>query len=52
LDVLQDGYRGFEGKSLPKDLDSIIAFSEYKGVDMKLLKLVRKLNKKLLKRRY
>lgn len=47
LDVWHGGYRGYGGKCLPKDTRALISFAESLGVDMKLLKTVEEINKKL-----
>ncbi len=47
LNVWQDGYRGFDGKCLPKDLASLLASAEDAGVDLPLLKAVRSINETL-----
>ena len=47
LDVWHGGYRGYGGKCLPKDTRALISFAEDAGIDLKLLKTVEELNKKL-----
>ena len=49
FDVWYGGFRGFEGKCLPKDLASFIKYGEDMGVDLALLQEVQKINQKLLK---
>ncbi|KKU52156.1 MAG: UDP-glucose/GDP-mannose dehydrogenase dimerization [Parcubacteria group bacterium GW2011_GWA2_47_10b] len=48
LNVYHDGYRGFGGYCLPKDLDSLITFLDSLGVDSSLLKSARTYNHALL----
>ena len=47
LDVHHDGYRGYGGRCLPKDTKALIKFAAKLGVDLKLLKTVEEINKKL-----
>lgn len=49
FDVWHGGFRGFSGKCLPKDLASFIELAEQKGVEVSLLKEVKKINEELLK---
>jgi UDPglucose 6-dehydrogenase len=49
FDVWHGGFRGFAGKCLPKDLESFIEFADENGVDLGLLKEVKKINDKLIK---
>ncbi len=49
LNVLFDGYRGYGGSCFPKDVSSLIQLADGRGVDLRLLKLVRGINKSLLK---
>jgi len=49
LDVRQDGYRGYGGSCFPKDVNAILQLAEQKKVDLKLLKSMRGINRKLLK---
>ncbi|MDA2935693.1 hypothetical protein MYX06_00530 [Patescibacteria group bacterium AH-259-L05] len=49
LDVLFEGYRGYGGTCLPKDTNSLIQLGDMVNVDLKLLKLVNKINKQLTK---
>lgn len=48
LKVMYQGYRGYGGKCLPKDLNAIIQFADKNSVDLKLHKTVNKINKKLI----
>ena len=50
LDVYHSGYRGYGGKCLYKDMKSFIKFAEKKGVDLKLHKIVDRINEQLLKK--
>jgi len=50
LDVFHAGYRGYGGKCLYKDMKSFIKFAEKKGVDLKLHKIVDRINEQLLKK--
>jgi UDPglucose 6-dehydrogenase len=45
--VKHKGYRGFGGKCLPKDLYSLIEFADKIGIEVDLLKRVKKINYKL-----
>ena len=47
LKVDHDGYRGYGGKCLPKDVRAIISYADKLGVDMKLLKIAEEINKEL-----
>ena len=49
FDVFFEGYRGYGGTCLPKDTKSLIQLGNMVDVDLKLLKLVDKINRKLLK---
>lgn len=49
FDVWHGGFRGFDGKCLPKDLASLLRFSEDLGLDLGLLQQVFRINEKLLK---
>jgi UDPglucose 6-dehydrogenase len=49
LTVWHKGKRGYAGKCLPKDIKAFIKFSEKKGVNLKLHKIVDEINDKLLK---
>jgi UDPglucose 6-dehydrogenase len=48
FNVWKDGYRGYGGACLPKDVKSLIQFGNKKNVDLAILKTVEKINKKLL----
>lgn len=48
LDVFKDGYRGFAGTCLPKDLDAILVLAKKLKVEPRLFLAVRAVNKKLL----
>ena len=48
LEVMHKGYRGFGGKCLLKDNSALIQFADSKGVDLKLHKLARDINNKLM----
>lgn len=49
FDVWHGGYRGFSGPCLPKDMKTFIRFAREQGVDLKLHKIVDKINEELLK---
>lgn len=49
FDVWHGGFRGFDGKCLPKDLASFVRQGEDMGVDLPLLQEVQKINQHLLK---
>ena len=49
LDVFTDGYRGFSGKCLPKDLKTLIALAKKLNLKPELFKTVEKINSRLLK---
>lgn len=44
MDVMDEEYRGFGGKCLPKDLKALIQFAEKNKVDVELLKMVNYIN--------
>jgi len=48
LEVWHKGKRGYAGKCLPKDIKALIHFADKKGIDLKLHKLVDKINDNLL----
>jgi len=50
LDVFHSGYRGYGGKCLYKDMKSLIKFAEELGIDLKLHKVVDRINEQLLKK--
>lgn len=47
FEVWHKRYRGYGGKCLPKDLDSLVDLAEKNNIDLKLLKTVREINAKL-----
>lgn len=49
LDIFHKGYRGYGGKCLPKDIRSLIELGNILGIDFELLKIVEKVNNKLVK---
>ena len=48
LEVWHDGKRGYAGRCLRKDLKALVNFADKQGVDLKLHKVVDKINDKLL----
>ncbi len=48
FDIWTDDYRGYGGACLPKDTKALIQLGNEVGVDMKLLKLVEKINNRLV----
>jgi len=48
FDVWHDGYRGFSGKCLPKDLDTLLEVMRDNGIDYELFKIIKDKNKLLL----
>ena len=48
LDVFYDGYRGYDGKCLPKDIRSLMELAETAGVSLRLLRAAHDLNQALL----
>lgn len=51
FDVWYEGFRGYSGKCLPKDIKALIQVGDKVDVDMSLLKMVDKINEGLLKSR-
>ncbi|MDP3947243.1 MAG: hypothetical protein Q8Q41_00940, partial [bacterium] len=49
LDVLHDGYRGYGGACLPKDMRSFINFSEKMRVHQKLLECAQEINDQFMR---
>jgi UDPglucose 6-dehydrogenase len=49
LKVIHNGYRGYGGKCLPKDIKALIEFANNQGVDLKLHKTAEEVNNKLMK---
>jgi len=48
LDVFRDGYRGYDGKCLPKDIRSLMDLARAAGVSLRLLRAAHDLNEALL----
>ena len=48
LSVLQDGYRGYGGKCLPKDTKAVLELAERLGVPLRLLRAADRVNASLL----
>lgn len=48
LEITHKGYRGYGGKCLPKDTKALIQFAKDKNIDLKLLKTVEEVNKRLM----
>ena len=48
MDVFRDGFRGYSGACLPKDLKALIDFGRHLGVDLGQLEATDALNEKLL----
>jgi len=49
FDVWHGDFRGYAGACLPKDIKTLIQFAKERGVDLKLHKVVDKLNERLIK---
>jgi len=49
LVVMHEGYRGYGGKCLPKDIRAFIQFGSSLGVDLKLHKTTEEINNQLMK---
>jgi len=47
LDIFDDGYRGYGGACFPKDINALLQLAEKTGIDLQLLKAVKKINKDL-----
>ena len=47
LEIFHKGYRGFGGKCLPKDTQSLVQFADENEVNMSLLKEVENINNNL-----
>ena len=50
FNIFSDGYRGYRGACLPKDIKSLIQLGDKVGANLKLLKSVEKINQELLKK--
>ena len=50
LDIWMDGYRGYGGKCLPKDVSAFIQFCKELGLKPELMQTVHKINEGLLKK--
>ncbi|MDO8676852.1 MAG: hypothetical protein Q7K16_04400 [Candidatus Azambacteria bacterium] len=48
LDPVRDGYRGFNGKCLPKDTEAFLKWAEGKGIDLSVLRTAVEFNSALL----
>lgn len=48
LDPLTDGYRGFNGKCLPKDTEAFIKWASVRGIDLSVLRTAVEFNSALL----
>ena len=49
LNIFHKGYRGYGGKCLPKDIKALIQLADFRGVDLKLHKVVEEINNQLMK---
>lgn len=49
FNILQDGYRGYGGHCLPKDMKAFLQLAEKLGIDLKLLRTIDEINDSLLK---
>lgn len=49
FNVFHDGYRGYSGSCLPKDVKALIQFGKSNNLNLLLLKTINKINKVLLK---
>ncbi len=49
LNPLQDGFRGFNGKCLPKDTEALLFWADQRGVDLSILREAVGYNSRLLK---
>jgi len=50
FDIFHDGYRGYGGSCLPKDVKTLAQFAQKKGVKVELLKITDSINEKLIKK--
>jgi len=48
FDIWHEGFRGYAGACLPKDMKGFIEFAKQKGVDLKLHKMIDEINEELL----
>lgn len=48
LEIFHKGYRGYDGKCLPKDIRALIQFANKNNFDLKLHKIVEEINNKLI----
>ena len=49
FDVLHGGFRGYAGACLPKDIKTFVQFAKEQGIDLKLHKVVDRVNEQLIK---